>query len=596
MDGVDAVEGLQGCPRSARKLVWGWILLGCALAPALPAARGEGLLPPLAGKTRGPRAVAFAPDGRLAYVAESDSGTIAVLDVAGAHLLRRFSSGGREPAALAAAPGLLLVANRFSGSVAAIDPDSGRLIRQVDLRGEPSGLACTGGRAFVSLGQLNQVAVLRLPTLEVEARIAVGTRPRSVALSPDGQRLLVANLQGGDVSEIDTKTLSETRRFETTGVNLRDVQWTPDGRRAFITGQIAANSRITRDTLDIWTNTLFLADLSTGVRRHSSEGWLDFSGSPAPDPDGVVALGSERAAVVLSGSDEVLLVRTPGPHLRSYDPVVESRRKVGARPRGVALSPDRKTLWVACELDSSLWLLSAADLSVGKRVTLDPPTGLDHRLQGRYLFGSAALTAGGQFSCNSCHPDGGSDGLAWDFTHVPDGLTKRNSRSLRGGIVHTAPFRWSGRETDIEEFFQDEIVGLLRGHRQPHPVLHAFWNLLDIFPLPPNPHRAPGNRLSPAAERGRLLFDGQAGCGGCHAGEMRGGTGVRANVGTRPPGETLDVPHLHGVYDSAPYLHDGRAPDLESVFARFDPEGRHGNASRLSGPERADLLRYVREL
>jgi hypothetical protein len=56
------------------------------------------------------------------------------------------------------------------------------------------------------------------------------------------------------------------------------------------------------------------------------------------------------------------------------------------------------------------------------------------------------------------------------------------------------------------------------------------------------------------------------------------------------------VPHLTGVHDSAPFLHDGRAATLEELFSRYNPEGRHGRADQLSPEEMGDLIQFVREL
>jgi YVTN family beta-propeller protein len=311
-----------------------------------------------------------------------------------------------------------------------------------------------------------------------------------------------------------------------------------------------------------------------------------------------VLVDADHLVVASSGRDEVLLVRLPekpadGP---TVPLMVEARRHVGAHPRGVSVSPDGKQVWVANELDSTLSVLDSRTLEPVRTVALGIPRKRDLRLDGRYVFGSAALTQGGRFTCNSCHPDGGADGLTWRFTHVPDGIERRNTKNLRGSITLTAPFRWSGREKDIEVFFQEEIVGLFHGPRQEHETLHALWNIMDQLFIPPNPNRLPDGKLTAAAARGKRLFEGKAGCGSCHAGEYHGGTGKRAWVGTTRPGQTLDVPHLMGVYDSAPYLHDGSAPTLESVFAQHDPQHKHGNAHALTAAERADLLRYVREL
>jgi cytochrome c peroxidase len=58
----------------------------------------------------------------------------------------------------------------------------------------------------------------------------------------------------------------------------------------------------------------------------------------------------------------------------------------------------------------------------------------------------------------------------------------------------------------------------------------------------------------------------------------------------------LDVPHLSGVYDTDPYLHDGRAKTLEEIFARHNAANLHGKAHELTAVEMEDLLAYVREL
>lgn len=573
-------------------------IVAAALAAATRAAEQElprSVLPPA---TRGPLRIAFSPAGDRAFVTEADTGTIAVVDVARGELLRRMRTGGTEPRGIAVAPdGTLAVANRFSGSVVRLDPATGRRLAAARLRGEPSELLLSrdGRTLFVSLGQRDEAAVLAWPELRLRARIPAPGRPEAMALTPDGRTLLIAGRRSGEVAAVDTVSLREVRRFQLTGVNLRGIAVAPDGRTAWVTGQIPANSRVTAEPLDIWTNTLFVIDLARG-QAPGAEGWIDFPLAASPDPDGIVALGPDRVAVTLSGSDQVLLVRTPGPYLRTYDPVVERRVAVGARPRGIAVAPGGRSLWVAGELDGSLTVLDAASFRLLRRIELGPPPGRDLRLRGRYLFGNAALTRGRQFTCNSCHPDGGSDGLVWQFAHVPDGLALRNSRSLRGGITRTAPFRWTGYEPEIEAFLQDEITGLLRGPRQDHRTLHAFWNLLDRFPLPPNPYRREDGRLTAQAERGRALFEGKAGCISCHDGELRGGTGRKAWIGTTPPGLPLDVPHLVGVHDSPPYLHDGRAATLEAIFTRHNPDGRHGNAHRLTPRELADLLRYLREL
>lgn len=587
-------------------------LAACLLLPALAAglkpeavADQELPSPALPAASRGPVQLAFSSDGGRAFVTESHSGTLAVVDVAAGRVRRRFRTGGEQPLGVAVtASGDLLVANSFSGSVALLDSGSGRMRALLPLRGGPADVVLSqdARRAFVSLAELDEIAVLSLPAvaggagLRIERRVPVGKRPRQMALTPDGKTLVVANFQGGDVSVVDTAALKETRRIELTGVNLRGVAVSADGAFGYVTGQIPANTRATDDPLDIWTNTVFVLDLTGRRVAGSAEGWLDFTLAASPDPTGIVALGPERVAVTLSGCDQALLVRTPGPHLRTYDPVIARRSNVGAHPQGIAVTPDGKRVWVANELDSSITVLDAETLAPVRRIELGVPPKRDLRLPGRYLFGNARMTQGRQFTCDSCHPGGNTDGLDWEFTHVPDGLPRRNTRNLRGGITETAPFRWSGREKEIEEFFQDEITGLLHGPKQDHDTLHALWNLVDLFPMPPNPYRNRDGSLTERGRRGKILFEGKAACLSCHSGELRGGTDQKAYVGTTRGGLKLDVPHLHGVHDSEPYLHDGRARTLEEIFSRHNRENLHGKADRLTPSELADLAQYLREL
>ena len=53
---------------------------------------------------------------------------------------------------------------------------------------------------------------------------------------------------------------------------------------------------------------------------------------------------------------------------------------------------------------------------------------------------------------------------------------------------------------------------------------------------------------------------------------------------------------LDGVYDTYPYLHDGKAQTLEEVFSEQNPKHLHGKTEDLSDSERKDLFEYVREL
>jgi cytochrome c peroxidase len=60
--------------------------------------------------------------------------------------------------------------------------------------------------------------------------------------------------------------------------------------------------------------------------------------------------------------------------------------------------------------------------------------------------------------------------------------------------------------------------------------------------------------------------------------------------------DAYDTPSLRDTYRTPPYLHDGRAPTLRSLFTEHNPSDRHGHTSGLTGGQLDDLVAYLRTL
>jgi cytochrome c peroxidase len=101
-------------------------------------------------------------------------------------------------------------------------------------------------------------------------------------------------------------------------------------------------------------------------------------------------------------------------------------------------------------------------------------------------------------------------------------------------------------------------------------------------------------RLSPAAERGRAVFD-RAKCSTCHPPPLF--TDLQpynVGVGTGPEsGKALDTPTLVEVWRTAPYLYDGRSATMVDVLTRDNPADKHGVTSGLKPDEIADLAEFI---
>ncbi|MEO7071518.1 MAG: Ig-like domain-containing protein [Rhodanobacter sp.] len=111
-----------------------------------------------------------------------------------------------------------------------------------------------------------------------------------------------------------------------------------------------------------------------------------------------------------------------------------------------------------------------------------------------------------------------------------------------------------------------------------------------------------------AATRGKVLFDGKAGCATCHSGPKFTDANERLHEVSEVPSEpeATGVPSyasrtatkkyrtapLRGVWQHPPYFHNGSAATLEDVVMKYNAKQSLG----LSNAEVADVAQYVKSL
>jgi YVTN family beta-propeller protein len=295
-------------------------------------------------------------------------------------------------------------------------------------------------------------------------------------------------------------------------------------------------------------------------------------------------------------------------HLGASAEFVVHRIGVGRSPRGMAVSPDGRTLYVADALDDAISVIDVAARERVRIIDLGGPREITEARLGERIFHDARYTFARQFACHSCHPDGHIDGITYDIE--PDGLGVNpvDNRTLRG-INDTSPFKWEGTNPTLK--------------RQCGPRLAAFFTRVDPFTAeqsaaldryivtiqrPPNRYRE-GDEFTPAQRRGRALFERQYDKSGneleptercvfCHAPPYFTNRN-QYDVGTASDLDThsvFDVPHLNNIYASPPYLHDGRASSLEEIWTLYNPFDTHGRTNDLTKAELNDLIEYLKTL
>jgi mono/diheme cytochrome c family protein len=131
------------------------------------------------------------------------------------------------------------------------------------------------------------------------------------------------------------------------------------------------------------------------------------------------------------------------------------------------------------------------------------------------------------------------------------------------------------------------------------PALQAY-QLSLAAPAPPA-----GSFDPAAAARGKVVFEGAGTCAGCHS----GASFTDANATLHPVADSMAEPEtpsyaarsatklyrtspLKGIWQHAPYFHDGSAATLDDVVRIYDTKRSLG----LSPQQTSDLVQYLRSL
>jgi YVTN family beta-propeller protein len=411
------------------------------------------------------------------------------------------------------------------------------------------------------------------------------------------------------------------------GANLvMGVAWHPSGEFALATLNRTKGSVPMTRLLQGWTITNGLAVIwRDGKVDEVLLDEADMGFADATDvvctPDGKYALvssaGTDRIAVI----DVAKLVR----YLRAasdYDrkhvlpnrvggSVEFVRRYIatGKNPRGLAISPDGRLAYFTNSLDDTVGVLNLASMRVDATIDLGGPKTITTQRWGEQLFHNAGVSFHRQFACNSCHPDGHVDGMAYDIEADGIGVTPVDNRTLRG-ILDTAPFKWEGTNPSLQRQCGARLAVFFTRLAPFTPKeLAAVDYYVTTIPRPPNRFRPLGAALTSAQRRGKQYFertmtnDGRVipplgRCVTCHFPPYytdRHRHDVGTKMGFDRTGD-FDVPHLNNIYDSAPYLHNGMAATLEEIWTVYNPEDKHGVTNDMTKDQLNDLIEFLKTL
>lgn len=591
---------------------------------------------------RTPRDLAVSPGGDTLYVVAEDSEQLLVVSTRTGIVTDRVSLGDYPHSVAIDETGTTgYVSNLWSNNVSVVDLQEGRVTDTLGTGAGPSGLELgpQGRHLYVANQYSDDVSVIDLREREEINRLLTGHRPLEVKRSPDGEQVLVSSWKTSaktpsreppetEITVIDTKTQQVVERERFHGAQLLEgIDFIPGTGQALVTltrpTQLLPTTQVGRG----WMFTFGLGLFSTDGDRPPVQLLLDGVNRFYPNPfDVVVTPDGERAFITHDGTDVISVVDlasfrsmaarvrpdslTYGAnHLGMSSEYVKKRIPTGANPRRMVLSPDGSKLYVTERLEDQILVIDADSLTRLRTIELEGPEEVTTLRKGERLFHKARGFQQ-QFSCRTCHPGYGEDGLTWDFAE-PMGLGRNilNTISLRD-IDGTSPFKWTGTNTSL--YMQDGIrfaKHVTRATPYSESELKALVAYIDNIPPRPNRHNASGDSLNPAEQEGKALFerikteDGELippkdRCNTCHPPPLYTDRQT-ADVGTGRETDDkseFDSPTLRNIWATAPYLHDGSAATLEEIWTKNSPNDEHGVVSDLDQRELNNLVEYLKTI
>jgi cytochrome c peroxidase len=278
----------------------------------------------------------------------------------------------------------------------------------------------------------------------------------------------------------------------------------------------------------------------------------------------------------------------------------------------------------------------------------DNPYSAEKATLGKMLFFDPRLSVNQNLSCASCHnPSFGWEAALPLSVGAANTELPRHSPTILNLAWSASQYFWDGRAGSLEEQALGPItspiemnmptqdlerrVAAVAGYRERFETLYAegvtaenIAGAIATFERTIVSDDAPFDRwiegdeaaISAEAKAGFMVFNGKAGCSGCHSGWNFTDNGFHdIGLPTEDEGRYVQddssiknlhafkTPGLRNIVSRAPYMHNGSLPTLEAVVATYNTGGIP-RASRselirpvgLNAEESAQLVAFLRTL
>ena len=596
------------CP-AKRTFVGGILFLGAIWTICAAPRADEPIQQQREPRFRGPVALVLLDDGKLLLTANRRSGSISVIDTAGARVTDEIAVGKKLSDLVAVAGRDLLLATDEAAHEVILLSHNGRnltVAARMPVAPYPVSIVVNGDgtRCFVASLWSRRLSVIDLVRsddgkeiagLRISKTIPLPFAPRKqLVVELRNERLLVADAFGGRLAVIDAERGEIDRVCELPAHNIRGLAMNADGSRLLVSHQILNSlARTTPDDVhwgmvmgnvvrSLKLRNVLASEKETDVLRDSVVHPVGEAGNAAADPAALVPVGTGQVAVALSGIGEVGLLSEADSTMR--------RVAVSGRPAALVVTPDGNQIYAADELSDEISVVTVARWDKTATISLGLQPELSMADRGERLFYDGRLSHDGWMSCHSCHTDGHSNGLLND--NLGDGTFGAPKRVLSLlGVGRTGPWAWNGEMHDLEAQIKKSVETTMRGRSPKNEHVQALAAFLKTLATAPSIDCAGGVETESVA-RGNALFETRQ-CNRCHT-PPEYTSSATYDVGLKDEFDysKFNPPSLRGVSQRNDLFHDNRAKSLEDVLTRF----KHQLDEELTARDLADLVAFLRSL
>jgi YVTN family beta-propeller protein len=586
--------------------------------------------------------LASSPDGKYLYVVAEEGDALLVVNTEKNKVTKEIKVGVRPHTVVVSRDGkTAYVSNQWSDNVSVIDLEEYIVTDTLKTGGGPAGLTLSAdGNSLYSANSFSSdLSIIDLASGVERNRLLTGNNPTGVQISPDGNLVMVTSrrtlgLPYGDSLSCELTVVNDKKKRVAERLDIKqaymmeNIAFTPSGDLAIIPLIRPKNNVPTVQIERGWMMTNGIGIIEQKSSGRTIQLLLDEPNAYYADPfdiaitpDGKKAFvshaGVDRISVIdidairklISESDDRMLTAYSN-YLGISSRIVLRRIPTGANPKGMALSPDGKKLYVAEHLEDRIAVISTESLETIGNIPLGGPRRITVAREGRRLLNNAGGTFQTQYSCYTCHPDAHEDGLVYNMASKDMGRNMTNTQSLRN-IGDTPPYKWNGKNQSI--YKQDGMrfsTVLTRTEAFSYKELDALTAyVMAGIPNPPNLQYNPDGELTDAQRRGKEIFERTHDskgfeipfinrCVTCHPAPYFTNK-LMVDVGTLAASDDsilFDTPHLNNVIYSPPYLHDGRAASLEEIWTLYGKTEQHGAVNDLNKIQLNDLVEYLKSL